>query len=184
MDLIWLNGQLVVAGPDTRPWHAADGAVHSGNGKLDGLPIVGLRFPSGVMPSLLGVPAAELRNARLRLVELGAKTAIHRYESRVARGDPVDVLLEFVERSLTESGPIEPMRRVAAMCAGGRSVADIVSVTGWSERTLHRRCLAGFGYGVKTLERVLRFRRATGMIGSGQAWPTLPPSSGTPTRHT
>lgn len=60
------------------------------------------------------------------------------------------------------------MRRVAALCAGGRSIADIVAVTGWSERTVHRRCLVAFGYGAKTLERVLRFRRATALIGLGR----------------
>ncbi len=30
---------------------------------------------------------------------------------------------------------------------------------GLSERTLHRRCLDAFGYGFKTLDRVLRFQR-------------------------
>jgi AraC-like DNA-binding protein len=30
---------------------------------------------------------------------------------------------------------------------------------GLSERTLHRRCVDTFGYGFKTLDRVLRFQR-------------------------
>ena len=169
MDLIWLDGRLVVAGPDTRAWKRADGEIDSGIEEFDGPPIVGLRFPSGVLPFLLGVPAAELRNTRLLLVELMGKGATDRYESRAARGDPAGVLLQFAERSLAEGDPVEQMRQVSMMCARGRSVADIVSATGWSERTLHRRCLTAFGYGAKTLERVLRFRRATAMIASGRA---------------
>jgi AraC-like DNA-binding protein len=37
-----------------------------------------------------------------------------------------------------------------------RTVADALGVT---TRTIHRRCLHQFGYGVKTLQQVLRFRR-------------------------
>ena len=38
-----------------------------------------------------------------------------------------------------------------------RGLADEI---GLSERQLHRRCLATFGYGAKTLHRVLRFQEA------------------------
>lgn len=53
MDLIWLNGQFVVAGPDTRPWHGS-GAIRHASSDRGADRIVGLRFPAGVVPSLLG----------------------------------------------------------------------------------------------------------------------------------
>ena len=45
-----------------------------------------------------------------------------------------------------------------------RGLADAV---GLSERQLHRRCLAAFGYGPKTLHRVLRFQNALGRARAG-----------------
>jgi AraC-like DNA-binding protein len=39
-------------------------------------------------------------------------------------------------------------------------VADALGV---SERQLHRRCLAHFGYGPKTVQRVLRFQDAVAL---------------------
>jgi AraC-like DNA-binding protein len=41
----------------------------------------------------------------------------------------------------------------------GLSVDQVASHVGLSERTLRRRCLDVFGYGFKTLDRVLRFQR-------------------------
>ena len=35
----------------------------------------------------------------------------------------------------------------------------LAAYMGMSERTLRRRCLGAFGYGLKTLNRVLRFQR-------------------------
>jgi AraC-like DNA-binding protein len=39
------------------------------------------------------------------------------------------------------------------------SVAGLAGEIGLSERQLHRRCRAAFGYGPKTLDRVLRLQR-------------------------
>ena len=52
-------------------------------------------------------------------------------------------------------------RRQAALAAGG-SAAATAEALGWTTRSLHRRCLAAFGYGPEVLRRVLRFRRAAG----------------------
>ncbi|MFP8963898.1 helix-turn-helix domain-containing protein, partial [Streptomyces nanhaiensis] len=64
---------------------------------------------------------------------------------------------------------------VAAVVAGlrdGLSVAEVAHGAGLSERQLHRRSLAAFGYGPKTLARVLRFRRALRLVRGG-----VPPAS-------
>jgi AraC-like DNA-binding protein len=53
----------------------------------------------------------------------------------------------------------------ATVAAAARERADtkgivrgLIDEFGWSERTLRRRCLDAFGYGPKTLERILRFQ--------------------------
>lgn len=54
---------------DPQPGSAVlpDGCMESDRGADR---IVGLRFPAGVVPSRLGIPAVELRNTRRPLVEL------------------------------------------------------------------------------------------------------------------
>jgi len=64
---------------------------------------------------------------------------------RLPSATPVDPLTGGLVRSLRAS----PARPVATL-------ADRI---GLSERQLHRRCLAAFGYGPKTLDRVLRLQR-------------------------
>ena len=61
MDLIRMFGRVVVAGPDTAAFVDARGRE----------PFVGLRFRPGALPRLLGVPAAELCNSRVPLIDLG-----------------------------------------------------------------------------------------------------------------
>lgn len=48
-------------------------------------------------------------------------------------------------------------------------VAGLAERVGLSERQLHRRCLAAFGYGAKTLDRVLRLQRFLALGRAGQA---------------
>lgn len=47
----------------------------------------------------------------------------------------------------------------------GRSVAATADALGLGVRQLHRRSLVAFGYGPKTLARVLRLRRALALTG-------------------
>jgi hypothetical protein len=54
MDLIWMDGAVHVAGPDTRAF-----LVTMGPGQV----VIGLRFRPGAAPGVLGVPACELRIA-------------------------------------------------------------------------------------------------------------------------
>ncbi|WP_235716957.1 DUF6597 domain-containing transcriptional factor [Mycolicibacterium goodii] len=62
MDLIRLDGRIVVAGPDTTAYLAAASPD----------PVCGLRFRPGALPRLLGVPAAEVRDTRVEVHELRA----------------------------------------------------------------------------------------------------------------
>ena len=66
------------------------------------------------------------------------------------------------------AGPPDPLlREVVAALDAGRSVAATADRLGLSARQLHRRSLAAFGYGPKTLARVLRLQRALALARAG-----------------
>jgi AraC-like DNA-binding protein len=60
----------------------------------------------------------------------------------------------------------DPDPVVRAVLSGG-DVATIADAVGLSERQLHRRCLTAFGYGPKTVHKVLRFQRALRLARKG-----------------
>ncbi|MEU7019669.1 DUF6597 domain-containing transcriptional factor, partial [Streptomyces sp. NPDC046203] len=65
MDLIWADGRLLVAGPDTRAYVPEDPAAA----------YAGVRFAPGEAPGVLGVEASALRDRRVELADLwGART--------------------------------------------------------------------------------------------------------------
>jgi AraC-like DNA-binding protein len=153
MDLMWFGGRLMVAGPDT----VANLA------KVDGF-TVGVRFRPGVAPGFLGVPADELRNTRVPLADLWSGEQVERLTEQVHNGQPGRVLLAAVRPASSDPFAAEVRRMVTRDV---RHIADALNV---SERQLHRRCLAKFGYGPKTLQRVLRFSRAMDLAYSGEAF--------------
>lgn len=157
MDLIWIDDVLLVAGPDTRSQQS------SSRGDRD---IVGLRFGPGVGPDVLGVPAQELRDQRVPLDALWSSASVRTMTDRVAESDDRAVALETIAHErLEEHGPPDPFASaVVRSLQAGMPVSHIASATSFSERQLHRRCLAAFGYGAKTLGRVLRFQRALGLL--------------------
>ena len=61
------------------------------------------------------------------------------------------------------------MSRVAALIDDGRTVAEVASQVGFSQRQLNRRSLAAFGYGPKVLARVLRLQRALRYVRGGMS---------------
>ena len=155
MDLIWHEGGILVAGPDTRA-HRTTAA---------GPRAIGLRFAPGLGPTILGVAADELRDTRVELNQLWSDAAVRRL-SDAAERDPLDALTGEVRRRLGAADP--PVEAtIAARLAAGASVAEVASALGWSARKLHRKSLVAFGYGPKTLDRVLRFDRALSAARAG-----------------
>jgi len=152
MDLIRMNGRIMVAGPDTNASVSPRG---------DGEPFVGLRFRPGALPRLLGVPAAELRNQR---VPLGALRSVASHRSLV---DVAVALDSEAARPETAPWSLPLLRHVTAALAGGAPVSMVARDIGWSTRTLQRHCSAVYGYGPATLRRVLRFRRAVALVNDG-----------------
>ncbi|GAA2659501.1 helix-turn-helix domain-containing protein [Streptomyces lunalinharesii] len=174
-DLLWSAGRLLVAGPDTGP-QAQDGAVPAGTRW------VGLRFAPGQGPAVFGVPAHELRDRRVPLEDLWGARRARELAARAAAADAPGAVLEQAARDRLRAagrwtdgaGAADglPGRdgRTAAIAAGlgrGRPVAEVARLVGLGERQLHRHSLAVFGYGPKTLGRVLRLVRALELARAG-----------------
>jgi AraC-like DNA-binding protein len=175
MDLIWMSGTLLVAGPDTRaqlavsPPHATYAA---------------LRFPPGLAPAVLGLPAADLRDRRVELAQLWPAADVRRVHARLAATvggsrpvvqaelDAVAGELETIAAErLAAAGGADPwVARLVGWLRAGSTVGAAAARAGLSERQLHRRCLPLFGYGPKTLGRVLRFDRALALARAGESF--------------
>jgi AraC-like DNA-binding protein len=157
-DLQWVNGALRVAGPDrtVNCESLAAGAI-----------VVGLRFQPGSVCGWLGVPTSELVNARVPLQEFwGAEAS--RLTAWVGEGRSPEAIAQRLESALVERSAhvgtpdraaVGIFRTVGADPAHQTEVMrHLREVLGLSERTLHRRSIDAFGYGPKTLQRILRFQ--------------------------
>lgn len=162
IDLLWREGTLLVAGPDTGPYRP-DAAP--------GTRFAGLRLYPGTAPELLGVPAHELRDRRVELTDLWPIARVRALTVEVdVAPDPAAALEAVVLRRAAECGALDPLpRMVVAALQAGASVAATADAAGIGARALHRRSLAAFGYGPKTLARILRMRRALAAARSGMS---------------
>ncbi|MFJ3171013.1 helix-turn-helix domain-containing protein [Streptomyces roseus] len=163
MDLLWVGGRLLVAGPDTGPHPAGEvpGGVRGA--------VSGLRFAPGTAPALLGVPAHELRDRRVELADLWPEPQVRALAERMSAYEDPGAGLERLARSrAARSAPPDPLAsRVATGLRAGESVAAVAAVVGLGPRQLHRRSLDAFGYGPRTLGRVLRLQRALELARRG-----------------
>jgi AraC-like DNA-binding protein len=202
LDVIWCDGELFVAGPDTRA-QVTPAAL--------GTRYVALRFAPGVGPAVVGAPAHELRDRRVPLADLWSGPHVRRLAARIAEavdrttdaasgitdaaGGITDVAGGIIDRTARSTGatrgaaritglpaaaavleraaatrlrPPDPaIRGIVAGLRAGAPVAAVADATGLSPRQLHRRCLPAFGYGPKTLARILRLERAVAMARVG-----------------
>lgn len=161
IDIVWTNGRLIVAGPDTYA-HLTDASAH----------VIGLRFDPGVAAAVLGVPAHSLRDARIPLDSVWTGSDIDETADRLSQAAPRDsgaVLEDLVRRRAPSHDDryAHEARGILSLVAGGARVAEIARETGWSQRQLHRKSLESFGYGLATLRRVLRLQAALGFVRSG-----------------
>jgi AraC-like DNA-binding protein len=159
MDLLWNDGRLLVAGPDTQAYVPEGGLRHW----------AGVRFHPGTAPAFLGVPAHELRDRRVELADLWPAAEVRRLHGRIDAGaDPVTALEDAALERAADAEPPDPLLlRVVEALGTGRAVAATADELDLSARQLHRRCLTAFGYGPKTLARVLRLQRALTLARDG-----------------
>jgi AraC-like DNA-binding protein len=162
VDVIWERetGRLFVAGPDTRP-HLARISVGE---------FVGARFHRGHSPVGLGVPAAALRDQRPELDQLWASSRVRRLAEELAATGSAEQAQEVLSTAVLDGArePADPAVPTLLRLAGdGLRVGEMADSIGLTERQLHRRCLASFGYGPKVLQRVLRFDAAVRLARTG-----------------
>ncbi|MFC9278902.1 helix-turn-helix domain-containing protein [Streptomyces collinus] len=159
MDLLYSEGRLLVAGPDTRA-HVPAGPPRAW---------AGVRFHPGTAPTLLGVPAHELRDTRAELTDLWAAERVRRLRDRLAAApDPATALEDIALDLAARAAPPDPLLSLLVeRLDQGRPVAATADELGIGARQLHRRSLTAFGYGPKTLARILRLRRALDLARSG-----------------
>ena len=149
-DLIWSAGRgAFVAGPDTGP-----APVTSPPGSV----LLGVRFRPWAGGAALGLPLSELRDRRVDLAELRPELAerLHAELAPMAAARE----LERIARELA-AAPGDPAvaAAVARLADPATRIEALADDLGFSEHQLRRRFHAAAGYGPKTLQRVLRFRR-------------------------
>lgn len=159
VDIIWTRNWLRIAGPDTFA-------------SLEQLPprslVVGIRFHPGAASAWLGVPIIEILNGRIPLTEFWGAEAERLYDGVSACGE-AKTIAACLEAELLRRLPVVGQadrgvgflrqaaeRRRGPLPEGMKALAGRIGV---SERTLRRRCMDEFGYGFKTLDRILRFQR-------------------------
>ncbi|GAA3098446.1 helix-turn-helix transcriptional regulator [Streptosporangium carneum] len=148
VDLIWGPDGPHVAGPDTGPMpvRMSPGDRYSG-----------VRFRPGAVGEVFGVPVEALRDSRVPLADLGVLPDL-----------TPGTMQEALAVRLRETPEPDPAASaIAAALLAGRSVGQVAWELGLGERQLHRRSLRAFGYGPKTLQRVVRFQRALRLARRG-----------------
>lgn len=156
VDLVFSEGELVIAGPDTASVELCAEANRS---------FVGVRFRAGVAPVALGVPANALLDQRVAARDV-LGSGISRLSEELARAPSArqgaQLLAAAATTWLRDQAPDALV--IGAVSALGQRDADwtvstLAAVLGVSERQLRRRFVAAVGYGPKLFERVLRLRR-------------------------
>jgi len=149
MDLIWDGRALFVAGPDSGPVAVV---------QQPGSSVAGIRFRPGAAPGFLGVPASEFRDGHVALAELW-RTEAEPLEERLRAAASSEAARAALEEAVARTDPVDPAVGVVVRVLAASPRRPIAEVVGLSERQLRRRCTAALGYGPKTLERIVRFRR-------------------------
>ena len=158
-DLIWEQGRgAYVAGPDTGPVRIVMKA---------GTVVVGVRFRPWAGGPALGLPLSELRDQRVELADLRRPDA-RRLPGTLDPGTAAVRALDLAASLVTDGDPDPAAAHAAVLLADPRARAeDIAAEVGLSLRQLRRRCHTVVGYGPKTLQRVLRFRRFVSRLDAG-----------------
>jgi AraC-like DNA-binding protein len=154
VDLIWRDGSLLVAGLDSA---ARRSPVRPGAA------IAGIRLRPGVAGAVFGMPASELLDIQVPLQEVLGPEAAETNDRLAAAGghDAEHLLLEGLVASAIAGRSPDPLVLAATRRLGfpGARVDELAEALGISERQLRRRFHQSVGYGPKTLDRILRFRR-------------------------
>ncbi|MFI2485609.1 DUF6597 domain-containing transcriptional factor [Promicromonospora kroppenstedtii] len=170
VDLVRLDGELVIVGADTGP------VVSRPSGAPQPSPTSGIRLRPGAAGAVLGLPASEVRDQRVPLAEIWPDVGPALADALDAAGPAhrLDLLaLAVLRRKAERDGLVAAAAR--RLGVPGARISGVAQELGVSERHLHRRTVDAVGYGPKMLGRVARLRRLIA-LSSGAAGP----SSGIP----
>jgi AraC-like DNA-binding protein len=163
VDLVFAGERLVSAGPDTTAC-------------LERLPpgglVLGFQLRPGMVSAVLGAPASAIRDQRVDVAQLWGAAGRDVAAAMVDVEHPAraaDVLERFLARRVADASADRLADALVARLRGGhRAVGDEL---GLGERQVRRRCTAAFGYGPRTLARVVRFQATLDRL---QGHPTEP----------
>lgn len=125
---------------------------------------IGARFHPGVGPQLLGLPAHELVDMHVPLEAIDTRPAAALSRRLAAFSDPsqgIGALHGALAGLADRADAVDALvRRATRLLDGaGVTVGHLAGELALSERQLQRRFRESVGYGPKTLQRILRFRR-------------------------
>lgn len=149
-DLIWDGRRLFVAGPDRV---AAEATLQPAS------TLWGVRLAPGAAHDVFGISMEQLTDQRIELESLWGRHASDLQHALIEDPAPMRRLLHAIasRRGATERRMAWLFARLAA--GNTARLPALARELGLSERALRRHCLQHFGYGPKTLERILRLQR-------------------------
>jgi AraC-like DNA-binding protein len=150
-DLIWQSGRgAFIAGPDTGPAPTQTPA---------GTVLVGARFWPGAGGAALGVPLAELRDQRVEVTDCLPQLAAQ-LPAELSRDRALSAMTTACHQLVAAGPPDDLVRHATKLLASSQTtVGGLCATLALSERQLRRRFDDAVGYGPKTMQRVLRFRK-------------------------
>ena len=163
VDLVFGDGRPRVAGPDTGPVRE----------RLVGGAVLGFQLRADAVAAVLGVPATELANERVELAELWGRPG-REVAARMAAAGSVGAAARVLEAALVARVDGAALDRVPGrvrllVARGWSDVRALAAEVGLGERQLRRRATAAFGYGPRTLARIVRFQRVVDALRSPPA---------------
>jgi AraC-like DNA-binding protein len=164
LDLIWSEGDVFVAGPDT----VTEVALSPPGSRT-----FALRFADGTGPGVLGVPADQLTDRQVDLSDLWSPAEVRRLAEA---DDPMAALEDVAARRWQRPDPA--MVALSAAARAGRPVGAIADGLGLSARHLQRLSKTHFGYGPKMLARIMRLQRALAVARRGRPFAEVSVTAG------
>lgn len=134
--------------------------------------LVGLRFHPGMWTTLIGVPASQITDGVIPLVDLWgprARTLLDQLSDCRGAADCAKLLAQGIGSDRTPSAVQRALAWMRQQC-GVVSLDRAASQAGISPRQFRRLCLEQAGLSPKLLARILRFRYAVSRVrqGAGQ----------------
>jgi AraC-like DNA-binding protein len=163
-DILWSKRGFFVAGPDRT---AAFPPLQPGE------TVLGIRFQPGAAANWLKLSMAEIAGETVALSGLWGADSEDLHERLSVKTSTMErlALLQqaLAKRATGVTVPSQDIRHTFEYLSrrdsgGPQSVETLSQTLGYGERTFRRRCHEHFGYGPKTLDRILRFQRVLSLL--------------------